>query len=322
LSRPEGRGGFPTTPQAPRGLDETLEAIRSMRIRGAAAIGSAAARALADHVQTLDGTPAKVLRAARQAAHRLDAARPTAVALHNCLGWVLAAMAAETTAAGMKKEAREAAKLVGVELKAARAAIALHGSRHVKDGAVVLTHCNSATALAVLEHAAAEGKTVEVIATETRPFGQGLLTVKALHAAGIENALVVDSAVHHVLETRDVDLVLVGADTVARDGCLFNKIGTAGVAALAELQGIPFYAAAGLHKFSRLDSDDVPIEERPAAEVADPRDVPRGTRVLNPVFDRTVPERISSYITEQGLASPRKAVQRNLPALPPEAAWG
>lgn len=293
-----------------------------MRVRGAAAIGIAAARALADHVQGLDGTPASVLRGARKAARQLDAARPTAVALHNCLGWVLAGIEAEATAPAMRKAARETAKLVGMELKASRAAIALHGGRHVKDGSVVLTHCNSSTALAVLENAAASGKTIEVIATETRPFGQGLLTVKALRAAGIECALIVDSAVHHVLETRDIDLVLVGADTVARDGCLFNKIGTAGVAALAHLHEVPFYAAAGLHKFSRMDSDDVPIEERPAAEVADPRILPRGTRVFNPVFDRTVPQHIDSYITEQGLASPAKAVQRNLAALPPEEVWG
>lgn len=293
-----------------------------MRIRGAGAIGSAAADALADHVQTLEGSPAGVLRAARKAARVLDASRPTAVALHNCLGWVLAAAAAESTVPAMKKGARQAARLVAAELKASGAAIALHGGKHVRDGDVVLMHCNSKTALAVLEGAAQAGKTVEVIATETRPFGQGLLTVKALRAAGIECALIVDSAVQHILDTRDIDLVLVGADTVARDGCLFNKIGTAGVAALAELHDVPFYAAAGLHKFSRMDSDDVPIEERQASEVVDPRALPRGTRVFNPVFDRTPPGRISAYITERGLASPRKAVQRNLPALPPEAAWG
>lgn len=293
-----------------------------MRVRGAAAIGVAAARALADHVQALDGGPAAVLRQARKAARQLDAARPTAISLHNSLGWVLAGIQGQATVQAMRKGARDTAKLLAVELKASRAAIALHGSKHVKDGDVVLTHCNSSTAIAVLEAAAAAGKTIEVIATETRPFGQGLLTIKALRAAGIECALIVDSAVHHVLDTRDIDLVLVGADTVARDGCLFNKIGTAGVAALANLHEVPFYAAAGLHKFSRMDSDDVPIEERPASEVADPRSLPRGTRVFNPVFDRTVPRHIDSYITEQGLASPRKAVERNLPALPPEEVWG
>jgi eIF-2B alpha/beta/delta-like uncharacterized protein len=293
-----------------------------MRIRGAAAIGIAAARALADHVQTLDGSPAGVLKAARKAARRLDAARPTAVALHNALGWVLAGTQAASTVPAMRNGAREAATRVAQEMEASRASIALHGSRHVKDGDVVLTHCNSGTAVAVLAAAVRDGKTVEVIATETRPFGQGLLTVKALRSAGIECALIVDSAVQHVLETRDIDLVLVGADTVARDGCLFNKIGTAGVAALAQLHEVPFYAAAGRHKFGRMDSDDVPIEERDASEVVDPKSLPRGTRVFNPVFDRTPPERISAYITEHGLASPRKAVQRNLPALPSEEVWG
>jgi len=209
----------------------------------------------------LDGSPAGVLKAARKAARRLDAARPTAVALHNALGWVLAGTQGAATVPAMRKGAREAAKLVALEMKASRASIAVHGS--------------------------------------TKAF-LTLLLVFLMAYIGL----------------------MVGADTVARDGCLFNKIGTAGVAALAGLHEVPFYAAAGLHKFSRMDSDDVPIEERPASEVVDPRSVPRGTRVFNPVFDRTPPERISAFITEQGLASPRKAVQRNLPALPPEEVWG
>ena len=293
-----------------------------MQIRGAAAIGIAAARALADHVQSLDGTPAAFLREARRAARQLDSARPTAVALHNSLGWVLAGIEREPTVPAMKKGARETAKLVSMEMKASQASIAQHGARLLKDGNVVLTHCNSSTVLAVLEAARHDDKTIEVIATETRPFGQGLLTLKALRAADIECALIVDSAVHHVLDTRDIDLVMVGADTVARDGCLFNKIGTAGVAALAHEHEVPFYAAAGLHKFSRQDSDDVVIEERPAREVIEPRKLPAGVRVFNPVFDRTVPEHIDGYLTEEGLASPRRAVQKHLRSLPPEAVWG
>lgn len=302
-------------------VEATAAAIRSMEIRGAAKIGLSAARALADHVQTCEGTPGRVLRDARRAARLLDQARPTAVALHNSLGWVLAAMAEESTVPAMKKAARQAAALVAVDMKAARAAIAVHGAKLLRQGDVVLTHCNSTTVLGILEQAAHSGKDVEVIATETRPFGQGLLTVKGLRAAGIECALIVDSAVQHVLATRDVDLVLVGADTVARDGCLVNKIGTAGVAALAKANDVPFYSAAGVHKFSRRDSDDVVIEERPVREVADPRKLPAGVRVFNPVFDRTMPEQIAGYVTERGLASPRKAAERSLASLPPEDAW-
>ena len=293
-----------------------------MRVRGAAAIGIAAARALAGHVQALDGSVARVLAGARRAARLLDAARPTAVSLHNSLGWVLAGVAQEPTVPRMRKAARDTARLVSLEMKASRAAIASHGARHVPDGGVVLTHCNSSTALAVLDQARRDGRTFEVVATETRPFGQGALTVKALRAMGIGCALIVDSAIQHVLATRDVDLVLVGADTVARDGVLVNKIGTAAAAILAGENDVPFYAAAGVHKFSRLDSDDVPIEERPAREVWGPAGIPRGVRVLNPVFDRTPAARITAYVTEQGLASPRIAVRRNLELLPDEAVWG
>lgn len=307
---------------APDPVQATVTAIRSMQVRGAAAIGIAGAEALAHHVTRSRGSPAQVLAGARRAARRLDASRPTAVTLHNALGWVLEAVAAEATAAAMKDAAKAAARRVAAEAEASRAAIARHGARHVPDGAVVLTHCHSGTAVAVLAQAVADGKTVEAIATETRPFRQGLRTVRELRAAGLEVALVVDAAVEHVLATRDVDLVLVGADTVARDGTLVNKIGTAGVAALARLHEVPVHSAAGLAKFSKWSADDVPIEERPSAEVAAAGEVPRGVRVLNPVFDRTPPDRLDGYVTEAGLLSPARAVRRNLPRLPAEEAWG
>lgn len=305
-----------------RSVTETIEGIRSMGIRGAASIGEAAALALADHIQALPGRPAGLLAAARKAARSLDAARPTAISLHNALGWVLEATAGESTASAMKAAALQAAERVSREVASSRKAIAEAGARHLRGAEVVLTHCHSSTVVAVLASAHQGNPALEVIATETRPFRQGLRTASALREAGIETALVVDSAVEHMLATRDIDAVVVGADTVARDGSLFNKIGTAGVAALARTHGVPVYSAAGLHKFSRRRPDDVIIEERAAAEVATPNELPAGVRILNPVFDRTGPSRITSYITEDGLASPRKAVVRNLPRLPPEEAWG
>ncbi|MHB1262294.1 MAG: translation initiation factor eIF-2B [Thermoplasmatota archaeon] len=305
-----------------RSLLETIEGIRSMGIRGAAAIGEAAAKALADHVRTSSGTPAATLASARKAARALDAARPTAVSLHNALGWVLEATAAESTAPAMKAAASEAAARVAREVAMSRQAIAAAGARHLRGAEVVLTHCHSSTVVAVLAAAHQSDAALEVIATETRPFRQGLRTVAALREAGVETALIVDSAVEHVLATRDIDAVVVGADTVARDGSLFNKIGTAGVAALAQMHGVPVYSAAGLHKFSQRPPGDVAIEERAPSEVASPKEVPAGVRIFNPVFDRTEPGRISSYITEEGLASPRKAVALNLPKLPSEEAWG
>jgi eIF-2B alpha/beta/delta-like uncharacterized protein len=307
---------------APDPVRATIAAIRSMQVRGAAAIGVAGAEALAHHVTRSSGPAARVLTGARSAARRIDAARPTAVTLHNALGQVLAAMAAEDDSSSMKDAAKAAARKVAVDAERSRAAIARHGARQVPDGGVVLTHCHSGTAVAVLAQAVADGKTVEAIATETRPFRQGLRTVRDLRAAGLEVGLIVDSAVEHVLSTRDIDLVLVGADAVARDGTLVNKIGTAGVAALAGLHEVPFLSAAGLAKFTRHRADEVPIEERTADEVVAAGDLPRGVRVLNPVFDCTPPDRVKGYVTEAGLLSPAAAVRRNLAKLPREEVWG
>lgn len=304
-----------------QGLRRTVEDIRSMKVRGAGAIGVAGAQALADHVQTLEGRPNEVLQGARQAACELDTARPTAVTLHNGLGWVLAAVAAASSLAEQKRNALQAARLVAEQAKASKAAIAQQGARHMPDDGLVLTHCHSSAAVAVLAAAHKAGKRFDVIATETRPFRQGLLTVKALREAGIDCALTVDSAVEHHLATRDVDAVLVGADAVARDGSLFNKIGTSGVAALAHLRDVPVYSAAGLHKFTTRGPEAIPIEERDGAEVVGLADLPPGVRVLNPVFDRTPPDRITGYLTEEGLLSPAKAVARNVPQLPPEEVW-
>lgn len=286
-----------------------------MRVRGAAAIGAAAARALAEHLRRLEG-PA-LLREARRAARRLDAARPTAVPLHNALGWVLEAVAAEPTPAA----AQRAADGVARQAAASRAAIARKGARRLPREAVVLTHCHSTTAVAVLAEGHRTGRVREVFATETRPFRQGLLTVAGLAAAGVPCTLIVDSAVEHVLATRGVDAVVVGADTVAADGSLYNKVGTAGVAALAADHGIPFLSAAGVAKFSRRRPRDIPIEERATAEVISPREVPRAVKVLNPVFDRTPARRVTAYLTEAGALPPAKAVARARPLLPSERVW-
>jgi ribose 1,5-bisphosphate isomerase len=292
-----------------------------MRVRGAAAIGVAAANALADHLAAAEGRSGgrkDLLAEARRAARRLDAARPTAVPLHNALGWVLRAVAAEGSAAA----ARDAADRVARQAAASRVAVARRGARRIPKGAVVLTHCHSTTAVAVLAEGHRTGRVREVFATETRPFRQGLLTAAGLASAGVPCTLVVDSAVEHLLATRGIDAVVVGADTVAADGSLYNKVGTAGTAALAAGHRVPFLSAAGVAKFTRRRPAQVPVEERAAAEVFSPRDIPLGVRVLNPVFDRTPARRVTAYLTEAGPLSPARAVARARPLLPPEAVWG
>lgn len=297
-------------------LARTVADIRSMRVRGAAAIGTAAAHALADHLQQV--RPDRLLAEARKAARRLDAARPTAVPLHNALGWVLEAVAAEGTA----QAAREAAERVASQAAASREAIAKRGARRLPKDSVVLTHCHSTVAVAVLAEGHRTGRVGEVFATETRPFRQGLITSAALAAAGVPCTLVVDSAVEHLLATRDVGAVVVGADTVAADGSLYNKVGTAGVAALAAGRGVPFLSAAGVSKFTQRRASEVPIEERAAAEVFTRREIAPGVKVLNPVFDRTPARRVTAYLTEAGPLPPAKAVARAKPLLPSEAVWG
>lgn len=292
--------------------------IRAMRVRGAGAIGVLAAQALAAHLAASRLQGPRLLAEARKAARRLDAARPTAIPLHNALGWVLEAVAAEGTA----DAAEDAAARIARQAAGSRQAIARKGARRIPRDCIVLTHCHSTTALAVLAEGHRTGRVREVYATETRPFRQGLLTVAGLAEAGVPCTLVVDSAVNHVLETRGIGAVVVGADTVAADGSLYNKVGTSGVAALAGDHGVPFLSAAGTSKFSRRRPRDIPIEERAAAEVISPRGLPKGVKVLNPVFDRTPSRRVTAYLTEAGPLPPAKAVARARPLLPSEKVWG
>lgn len=311
------------TAATPHGLSlaATARAIERMEIRGAQAIGTAAAHALARHVTQARGDAAHVRRAALDGARRLDAARPTAVTLHNSLGWVLEALRQERTAQGMQGAAQDAARAVEQRAAQSRQDIARHGAGRLRDGDTVLTHCNSSTVVAILAQAHRDGKALQVIATETRPFRQGLRTLADLARAGLRPDFIVDAAVEHTLATRRIDVVLVGADTVARDGSLFNKIGTAGVAQLAAAHKVPVLSAAGLAKFTRRAATDVTIEERSPDEVLAPAQRPRGVRVLNPVFDRTKAKLLHAYITETGLQTPRQAVLQNLKRLPREQVW-
>lgn len=316
-ARRAGRGG----PGAPASVAGAARAIERMAIRGAQAIGLAAAQSLAHHLQATRGDAAQVRAAALAAARRLDAARPTAVTLHNSLGWMLEAVRRQRAPEAMRAAAARTANELAAAAAASRAAIAHHGAGHLRDGATVLTHCNSSTAVAILAQAHRDGKRIQVIATETRPFRQGLRTLGDLAKAGLHPDFIVDAAAEHMLSTRDIDLVLVGADTVARDGCLFNKIGTAGVARLAAAHGVPLLAAAGTAKFTRRTASDIPIEERSPDEVLSRTQRPRGVRVLNPVFDRTAPAFVRAYVTESGLRTPREAVLQNLKLLPREQVW-
>ncbi|MBL8858532.1 MAG: S-methyl-5-thioribose-1-phosphate isomerase [Planctomycetes bacterium] len=301
-------------------VDQMRDAIYRLAVRGAPAIGVAAAYGVVLGVQDLaDTSRENVVGCAREAAATLAKARPTAVNLF----WALARMKARADrdfargldgpaiVAGLLAEAqaihahdRETCRLLGDV-----------GAELLHDGATVLTHCNAGslatggmgTALAPIYRAHAAGKRVRVFADETRPLLQGArLTAHELQHAGIDVTLITDSMAGRVMFERKIDLVLVGADRIARNGDACNKIGTYSVAVLAKEHAIPFYVVAPLSTFDPEldDGSKIPIEERPAAEITHGfgrRTAPEGVKVYNPAFDVTPARLITGIVTEVGL---------------------
>jgi methylthioribose-1-phosphate isomerase len=287
------------------GWEDVARAISEMEVRGAPAIGCAAAfaAALAWRAQA---SPT-ILRAALRA---IGATRPTAVNLGAALHRIANAVASE------RDPLTEAQALWAEDLAACRA-IGAHGAALVPDDAVVLTHCNAGalatagygTALGVVRAAVAAGRRVRVLADETRPFLQGArLTAWELSQEGIPCEVIVDGAAAHFLSRGEVSLAVVGADRITRNGDVANKIGTAGVAAACQTFGVPFYVAAPR---TTLDpametGEKIPIEERAADEVAvvGRRVVPAGVKVRNPVFDVTPARLVTAIVTEDGVHRP------------------
>lgn len=293
-------------------IEDAAEDIRSMRVRGAAKIGRHAARALGAWAPSWDGRDEPLDRAA---AH-LVAARPTAVSLPNAVRFVVAR--AKRAPPERRREAlREAADAFERRAESALAAIGRHGATLVEDGSTVLTICNSQGALAPLFEAARQGRRFEVVALETRPWRQGLLTVAQLHKEGIAASLAVDSAAWSLLP--EADLVLTGADSLAKNGDVVNKVGTGGLAILARERDVPVYTCAETFKVhpGSATGADVPIEERESVEVVKPDEIPDGVRIRNPVFDVTPASLVKGYVTELGILRPSEL----LPAARREWEW-
>jgi methylthioribose-1-phosphate isomerase len=308
------------------------DAIRSMIVRGAPAIGLCAAYGLALEVLRFTArTPAEIRRQLAEAAALLRASRPTAVNL----GWAIDRMmsrAADAIDAGA--EGPELAQTMVAEANAiftedlaANRRIGALGSELLRDGATVLTHCNAGalatsgygTALGVIRGAVARGKKIAVFADETRPYLQGArLTAWELQQDGIDVTLITDNMSGHFFQKGTFDAVVVGADRIAANGDTANKIGTYMVAVLARRHNVPFYVAA---PFSTVDlacpdGDAIPIEERSAAEVLEATGVdddgvvrrvliaPRDLPARHPAFDVTPAELVTAIITERGIARP------------------
>ena len=282
-----------------RTAPEVAEAIRDMVVRGAPAIGCAAAFGIA-----LDARRGADLEAAHEV---LAKSRPTAVNLF----WALERMMRVRGAQACETEARA----IYEEDLAVNRAIGAHGEKLIEDGARIMTHCNTGalataghgTALGVVRSAHQLGRKLSVIATETRPFLQGArLTAWECVQEGIPVTLVTDSMAGFLMSRGEIDLVIVGADRVAANGDVANKIGTYSLAVLAKRHGLPFYVAAPRSTFDPKVADGaaIPIEERPADEVTGYRGVrwaPRGIAVRNPAFDVTPAGLITGLICEQGV---------------------
>lgn len=303
---------------------EVAEAIRSMVIRGAPAIGVAAAMGVA--IGAKQAEPARLDQEFAEICSVLAATRPTAVNLF----WGIERMKRKYAELAGRAPAEIAdalvaeAKLVREEDIEINRSMGRHGAPLIPDGRTVLTHCNAGalatagygTALGVIRAAVESGKKIDVFADETRPFLQGArLTAWELQQDGIATTLITDNMAGHFMKAGRIGCVVVGADRIAANGDVANKIGTYSVAVLAKENGIPFYVAAPI---STLDltlasGDQIPIEERSPREVTEVFGVPVapiGIAVENPAFDVTPNRYISGIITERGVA--RAPYERSL----------
>jgi methylthioribose-1-phosphate isomerase len=300
---------------------QVIEAIRTMVIRGAPAIGIAAAMGAALGAQTLaPDNPEEFRKGFQGICREIGAARPTAVNLT----WALERMS--TTMEGrlsggmkgvQKALIREAARMLAEDV-AINKRMGQAGQEVIRDGDTVLTHCNAGalatggygTALGVIRAAKAAGKKVRVFADETRPFLQGTrLTAWELVRDHIPVTLITDNMAGYFMKKGMIDRVIVGADRIAANGDAANKIGTYSVAVLARAHRIPFYVAAPCSTIDpRIKSGEaIPIEERDPREVTHWRDLriaPEGISVLNPAFDVTPHGYITGIITETGVLQP------------------
>ena len=303
--------------------EDSVEAIRALRVRGAPAIGVAAAYGLYLAAQRLDAEDMdQFLSGLRQAAETLNGARPTAVNL----SWALSRMlgAAEQNralpVAQVKALLRREADAIRTEDIAISREIGRLGLGLLRPGDGILTHCNAGTlatakygtALAPIYAALEAGRTdLRVYCDETRPLLQGArLTAFELQSAGVDTTLICDSMASITMARGRVDIVFVGCDRVCANGDFANKIGTSGVAILAKHYGIPFYVCA---PSSTIDmglarGEEIPIEERPPEEVTQlwyaHRMAPAGVKVDNPAFDVTDHGLVTGFITEKGIAYP------------------
>jgi len=299
-----------------RSYQEVATAIRGMTIRGAPAIGVAAAMGVA--LGVLHASEADLDAQMEDICATLAATRPTAVNLFWAIDRMKRVYAGEAgkPIAEIRRRLVEEALLVREEDIAICRAIGRNGAALVPERKTVLTHCNAGalatagygTALGVIRAAVEAGKQIDVFADETRPFLQGArLTVWELQQDSIPTTLITDNMAGHFLKSGRIGCVVVGADRIAANGDVANKVGTYSVAVLAKENGVPFFVAAPVSTLdlSLASGDAIPIEQRAADEVTHvfgTRIAPEGTLVENPAFDVTPARYVTAIVTEKGVA--------------------
>jgi len=299
-------------------FNQVADAIRTLIVRGAPAIGVSGAFGLALAVlQSKTTTKDELISDLENARKILFETRPTAINLAWGLEKIMKIAKSGDSVEQIKELVINAAKKMADEDIEINKTMGKNGSVLFDNNDTIMTHCNAGalatvaygTALGVIRATRESGKNVKVIATETRPVQQGSrLTAFELKHDGFDVSLIPDTAVGYSMANGLVDKVVVGADRIVRTGHVFNKIGTYQIATMAKQHGIPFYVAAPLSTFDmKSDAKDVIIEMRKGSEVTgigDKKTAPDDINVINPAFDITPPELISGIITEKGVAKP------------------
>ncbi|MZH45662.1 MAG: S-methyl-5-thioribose-1-phosphate isomerase [Nitrospinae bacterium] len=302
-------------------IEDVEHAIKTMIIRGAPAIGVAAAMGVSLGADTINASSFDEFYAVMEKqCNKLGKSRPTAVNL----AWAIKRMkrvaqdSKNLPVPELKSRLKEEALTILTEDISINESMGKHGQTLVENGNVILTHCNAGalatagfgTALGVIRASVNAGKNINVLANETRPFLQGArLTAWELKEDNIPVKLITDNMCGFFMKNGEVDLVVVGADRIAGNGDIANKIGTYMVAVLAKENNIPFYVAAPVSTLdlSLTSGDEIPIEERSAEEVVNinkKRIAPEDIDVAHPAFDITPNELVTAIITEQGIAHP------------------
>ena len=305
--------------------EDVAEAIRDMAIRGAPAIGAAGAFGMALAArQSQARSRDAILSDLYAAAERLEAARPTAVNLSWAVSRMLQYAERKEDPAAIRDALLEGAQALADEDVEINKRLGEHGASLVQDGDTLLHHCNTGalatvdygTALGVIRTAHEQGKKIHVLVDETRPRLQGArLTTWELQQLDIPFTLIADNAAGHFLRSGKVNIVLVGADRVAANGDVANKIGTYKLALAAQDNGVPFYPCVPTSTVDLAlpSGDEIPIEERPAEEITEVAYrgqpiAPEGIVVANPAFDITPHRYVSGIVTENGIAYPPLAL--------------